>query len=155
MSAPFVGRRRELAEVTALMRQSSHERAPAAALITGEPGSGKTRLLTEILAGPRVSRLVRVVGFEPNQDVPLAAVGEVVRQLSTVPVHGPSLEGLVFGGGDRVARAPIRIFEAAHRALSSHRPLLIGIDDLQWVDDQSLGLIHYLLRAAEPATRSA
>jgi len=151
MGAPFVGRRRELAEISALIRGSSQDRAPAAALVTGEPGSGKTRLLTEILAGPRAARLVRVVGFEPNQGVPLAAVGEVIRQLSTVPVHGPSLEGLVFGGREKATRAPLRIFEAAHRALSSHGPLLIGIDDLQWVDDQSLGLIHYLLRAAEPA----
>ncbi len=151
MSAPFVGRQRELDELAALIRRSSHDRAPAAALVTGEPGSGKTRLLAEILARPRAQRLVRVVGFEPNQAVPLAAVGEVIRQLSTVPVHGPSLEGLVFGGRDQVTRAPLRIFEAAHRALSSFGPLLIGVDDLQWVDDQSLGLIHYLLRAAGPA----
>ncbi|TAK02302.1 MAG: LuxR family transcriptional regulator [Chloroflexota bacterium] len=151
MGAPFVGRRRELAEISALIRGSSQDRAPAAALVTGEPGSGKTRLLTEILAGPRAARLVRVVGFEPNQGVPLAAVGEVIRQLSTVPVHGRSLEGLIFGGREKATRAPLRIFEAAHRALSSHGPLLIAIDDLQWVDDQSLGLIHYLLRAAEPA----
>ena len=124
---------------------------PAAALVTGEPGSGKTRLLTEVLAGPRSAKLVRVVGFEPNQAVPFAAVGEVIRQLSTVLVHGPSLEELVFGGRDQTTRAPLRIFEAAHRALSAYGPLVVGIDDLQWVDDQSLGLIHYLLRAAGPA----
>ncbi|MEW5990705.1 MAG: AAA family ATPase [Chloroflexota bacterium] len=150
MSAPFVGRQRELAEVTALLRQSSHDRAPRAALVTGEPGSGKTRLLAEILDRPRIARMVQVVGFEPNQAVPLAAVGEVIRQLSTVPVHGASLDELVFGRRDQASRAPLRIFEAAYRALSSHGPLLIGVDDLQWVDDQSLGLIHYLLRAAEP-----
>lgn len=151
MGAPFVGRRRELSEVTELLRRLNHERAPAAALITGEPGSGKSRLLTEILARLPGARFVRVVGFEPNQGVPLAAVGEVIRRLSTVPIEGSRLDELVFGDGDRVARAPLRIFEAAHRALSGHGPLLIGIDDLQWVDDQSLGLIHYLLRAAEPA----
>ena len=150
MSAPFVGRQRELAEITSLLRRSSRERAPVAALVTGEPGSGKTRLLAEALAAPQLPRLVRVVGFEPNQAVPLAAVGEVIRQLSTVPVHGPSLERLVFGGRDHTTRAPLRIFEAAHRALSAYGPLVIGVDDLQWVDDQSLGLIHYLLRAAVP-----
>lgn len=154
MSAPFVGRGRELSEVAALVRQSSRDRRPCAALVTGEPGSGKTRLLAEILAGPRTARLVRVVGFEPNQAVPLAAVGEVIRHLSTVPVHGDSLDELVFGGRDQVTRAPLRIFEAAHRALSSYGPLLVGVDDLQWVDDQSLGLIHYLLRAAEPTRQS-
>jgi len=154
MSAPFVGRGRELAEVAAVIRQSSHDRQPGAALVTGEPGSGKSRLLEEILARPRTARLVRVVGFEPNQAVPLAAAGEVIRHLSTVPVHGNSLGELVFGGRDQVTRAPLRIFEASHRALSSHGPLLIAVDDLQWVDDQSLGLIHYLLRAAEPTRQS-
>ncbi len=89
MSAPFVGRQRERSEISALVRRSSLDRAPVAALVTGEPGSGKTRLLTEILAAPRTAGLVRVVGFEPNQAVPLAAVGEVIRLLSTVPVHGP------------------------------------------------------------------
>jgi DNA-binding CsgD family transcriptional regulator len=154
MSAPFVGRGQELSEVSALIRQSSHDRKPSAALVVGEPGSGKTWLLAEILAGPHTAPLVRVVGFEPNQAVPLAAAGEVIRHLSTVPVHGNSLGELVFGGRDQVTRAPLRIFEAAHRALSSHGPLLVAVDDLQWVDDKSLGLIHYLLRAAEPTRQS-
>lgn len=151
MSAPFVGRQRELDELGSLIQRSSRDRSPAAALVTGEPGSGKTRLLGELLARPRNPRLVRVVGFEPNQAVPLAAVGEVIRLLTTVAVHGPSLEALVFGGRDKVSREPLRIFEAAHRAISSYGPLLIAIDDLQWVDEQSIGLIHYLLRAADPA----
>lgn len=151
MSAKFVGRQRELTEVTALLRHSSDDQAPAAALVTGEPGSGKTRLLAEILAAQGSARPIRIIGFEPNQAVPLAAVGEVIRRLSTVPVRGSSLDGLVFGGLDHASHASLRIFEAAHRALSAHGPLLVGVDDLQWVDDQSLGLIHYLLRAAEPA----
>ena len=79
MSAPFVGRQRELSEIAALVRGSSRGRAPAAALVTGEPGSGKTRLLAEALSAPQLPRLVRLVGFEPNQAVPLAAVGEVIR----------------------------------------------------------------------------
>src|SRR6185503_8468187 len=83
--------------------------------------------------------------------VPLAAVGDIIRDLATVPVHGPRLEALVFGGRDRRSRAPIQIFEAAHRALSEHGPFVLGVDDLQWVDEQSLGFIQYLLRAAEPA----
>ena len=154
MSVPFVGRQRELDELGALIRRSSRARAPASAVVTGEPGSGKTRLLAEIMSRPTDARRVRVVGFEPNQAVPLAAVGDVIRELATVPVHGPRLEALVFGGRDRVSRAPIRIFEAAHRARSAYGPLLIGVDDLQWVDDQSLGFIQYVLRAAEAARQT-
>jgi len=149
MSARFVGRQKELDALETLTRRSNHDRAPGAALVAGEPGSGKTRLLAEIIAHARIPRIVRVAGFEPNQSVPLAAVGELLRELSTVPVHGASLEGLAFGGRNRQAREPLRIFEAAHRAMASFGPLLVAVDDLQWVDDQSLGLIHYLLRAAE------
>jgi len=151
MSAPFVGRERELDELGGLIQRSGRARVPASAVVTGEPGSGKTRLLAEIMARPTNVRRVRIVGFEPNQAVPLAAVGDIIRDLATVPVHGPRLEALVFGGRDRRSRAPIQIFEAAHRALSEHGPFLIGVDDLQWVDEQSLGFIQYLLRAAEPA----
>jgi DNA-binding CsgD family transcriptional regulator len=150
MTAPFVGRHEELRALGALIGAAQRAGTPAAALVTGEPGSGKTRLLGEVLARPGNPRTMQVVGFEPNQTVPLAAVGEVIRELATVPVHGRNLEGLVFGGRDRVGRAPLRIFEAAHRALSSYGPLLIGIDDLQWVDEQSIGFIQYLLRAASP-----
>lgn len=149
MSAPFVGRRSELDALAPFARRGRDSRLPAAALVTGEPGTGKSRLLVEVLAIHRSTGLIKIVGFEPNAPVPLAAVGEVLRRLSAVPAHGPSLEALAFGRQDQQAREPGRIFEAAHRALSSFGPLLIAVDDLQWVDEQSLGLLHYLLRAAE------
>lgn len=151
MSVPFVGRRNEREALATVLGRARSDGAPAAALITGEPGTGKSRLLAEVLAGNRATSTIRIVGFEPNARVPLAAIGEVLRRLSEVPQHGPRLEALAFGGHDRQSREPLRIFEAAHRALSSFGALLLAVDDLQWVDDQSLGLIHYLLRAAEPA----
>ena len=154
MSVPFVGRQRELDELGGLIQRSSRARAPSAAVVTGQPGSGKTRLLAEVMARPTNPRRVRVVGFEPNQAVPFAAVGDVIRDLATVPTHGPRLEALAFGGRDRVSRTPVGIFEAAHRALSAYGPLLIGVDDLQWVDEQSLGFVQYLLRAADPARQT-
>ena len=42
----------------------------------------------------------------------------------------------------------VRIFEAAHRAARPLEPALLTIDDLQWVDERSLALCHYLVRAA-------
>jgi hypothetical protein len=149
MSVPFVGRRQEGDALTNLVRRVRHDRRPAAALVSGEPGTGKTRLLAEVLSGPRAVPIIRVVGFEPNASVPLAAVAEVLRHLSAVPGSGPTLEALAFGRRERPTRDPLRIFEAAHHALASFGPLVIAIDDLQWMDDVSLGLIHHLLRAAE------
>jgi len=151
MSAPFVGRQREIDVLVALLRQARQDRAPAAALITGEPGSGKTRLLAEVTERSAIDRIVRIVGFEPIQPIPLAAVSELLRQLAKAPVHGAILEALAFGDRDQPARDPLGIFEAAHRALSSIGPLVLVIDDLQWLDELSLALVHYVIRAAEPS----
>ncbi len=154
MGTPFVGRRDELDQLAELIHRSRRERAPSAALVTGEPGSGKSRLLAEVLDRTEVTRQGRVVGFEPVQSIPLAAVGALLRQLAQVPGPGRDLGRLVFGGDGQESRDPLRIFEGAHRALASSAPMLIAIDDLQWVDDLSLGLVHYLLQAAA-ATRHA
>lgn len=124
MSVPFIGRSRELDRLLAVLQRAQQDRAPAAALITGEAGSGKSRLLLEFLDRSLPVPSIRVAGFEPMRGIPLASVGELLRLLSRVPGHGARLEALVFGQDDPAQRDPVRIFEAAHRALSSHGPLL-------------------------------
>jgi DNA-binding CsgD family transcriptional regulator len=84
----------------------------------------------------------------------LAAVGDLLRHLARSPGEGTILDRLVFRGPEHEDRDPLRIFEAAHRALAAEGPILIVIDDLQWVDERSLALLHYLLRAAA-TTRQA
>lgn len=146
-----MGRQHELGTVDAVRERARADRAPGVVLITGEPGNGKSRLLVEILAQADAARSVRLVGFEPTQPIPLAAVGELLRRLAKVPGHGAMLEGLVFGGHEASGRDPLRIFEAAHRAIAASGPLLLAVDDLQWVDQRSVALLHYLLRASVAA----
>jgi DNA-binding CsgD family transcriptional regulator len=72
-----------------------------------------------------------------------------LRALRDETPHGRTLETLVFAAEeDASPLEPIRVFEAAHRALSAAGPVLVIVDDLQWVDDLSLALLHYLVRAA-------
>ena len=147
MNAPFIGRREELDRLAELQRRAHRARLPAASLIVGEPGTGKSRLLAQVLDRSKL-RQGRLVGFEPLQSVPLAAAATLLRLLATVPGPGRDLDRLVFGEAAQESRDPLRIFEGAHRALASAGPILIAIDDLQWVDDLSLGFVHYLLQAA-------
>ena len=49
------------------------------------------------------------------------------------------------------ARA-LPVLEATHRAAEAFGSLVIAVDDLQWLDSQSLALLDYLVKAAE-ATR--
>lgn len=151
---PFFGRVAELRTLAEIVGTSA---GPAAALVTGVPGAGKSRLLAEARGlAPRV-RSFTIVGSEPERHIPLAAAAGLLRGLVVIPQHGPQLERLVFGSAEEPperaghragAFEPLRIFEAAHRALRAVEPALLVIDDLQWVDDLSLSLCHYLVRAA-------
>ncbi len=143
----FVGRADELAALAAAAETAAAGDV-AAVLIVGEPGSGKSRLLHEAASMARLEHL-SVVGYEPEREVPLAAATRLLRELVAVPDHGPRLESLVFGereGDDPVES--LRILEATFRALRELTPALIVFDDLQWADELSLSLCHYLLRAA-------
>lgn len=134
MATVLLGRGLELERIRAHISQGG----PAAAFVVGDPGSGKSRLLVEVAREVSLPSF-RVVGYEPEQRVPLAAASELLRTLACeVP----------FSGSTERAIEPIRIFESAHRALSSCGHALLVVDDVQWADDLSLALIHYVMRAS-------
>ncbi|HET7701874.1 MAG TPA: AAA family ATPase [Candidatus Limnocylindrales bacterium] len=153
MSVPFIGRADETRALRSLISAARRGGAPTAGLITGEPGTGKSRLLRESLRGADPDRTVVVAGFEPVEPIPLAALGDLVRRLATVPGDGPRLASLVFGSDGRRAETALPVFEATHRALMAFGPLTLAVDDLQWIDAQSMALLHYLVRAAESSGR--
>ena len=114
---------------------------------------GKTRLLGEVASTLLLPRL-DLHGYEPAREIPLGATAPLLRELCRAPEVGRRLEEVVFGDaatGGR--RGSVRMFEAAFRCLVEVGPLAVLIDDLQWVDRESLALVHYLLSASERGSR--
>ena len=141
------------AELEALVETVSRATVggPVAAFVVGDPGVGKSRLLAEASRCVDVPYRFSVVGYQPEREVPLAAAAGLLRTLAESPGDGQRLEAILFDPSPRTpALESVRIFEAAHRAARRLEPALLTIDDLQWVDERSLALCHYLV--APPAT---
>lgn len=149
----FIGRARELRLIEDVMAAPAR---PTAVLLVGEAGSGKSRLLAEARRLVQQSTVLPVTGFEAEREVPLAAAGALLRALARIPDSGEALEGLLDARARgrrgshhaRDALEPLWIFEAAHRALDGLENAVLIIDDLQWVDELSRALCHYLVRGA-------
>jgi DNA-binding CsgD family transcriptional regulator len=143
MAPGLVGRAAELAEIAARFSRAD---GPAAVVLLGDPGIGKTRLLAAAAEELPAARRLRVVGYEVERDVPLAAVTPLLRELAARRRAGPLAQ--LLRGEARAPIDPVRVFEAAHQALTSEDTTLVTVDDLQWLDDLSLALIHYVMRGA-------
>ncbi len=149
MNAPLVGRVRELQTIDAVSREFVDRGGLWTVFIVGDPGQGKTRLLAEARARLAKHAQLEIVGYETERNVPLAAASPLLRDLAgdgSGSVLGELLAPSTNSGGTPLE--PIRVFEAAHRALGSLGSTLIAVDDMQWVDELSLALIHYLARGA-------
>ena len=146
----FVGRAVELAALGRVVGAASGG-GVAAAVVVGDPGCGKSRLLREAAAGAVVSDRFWVVGYEPERGVPFGAAAGLLRALAGQGSVGGQLAGVLFdrtetGGSSLV---PVRVLEAAHLAFRGFGPALVLVDDLQWLDELSLALCHYLVRGAD------
>lgn len=144
----FVGRAEEMSALRELVDGSAHGRGPGVALITGEPGMGKTRLLFEATRHTAGLRVLRLTGFEPERQVPLGAAASLFRALAGIGPEGERLQALLATDAGPEGLESIRVFEATYQAVARACPVLVVIDDLQWLDELSRSLAHYLLRAA-------
>jgi DNA-binding CsgD family transcriptional regulator len=165
----FVGRAEELDRLLALLDRAEQGR-PAAGLVAGEAGVGKTRLLVE-LADRAAKRDARVLvgGCMEVGDVGLPYVPfvDAFRDLGTRPGEAevaaplvaavPSLGRLLPElGDDRVAPpAPgdgferVQLFDGVLTLLgrlSEIAPLVLVIEDLHWADRSTRDLLAFLVR---------
>lgn len=147
----LVGRRPELDRIdTALSDVTTG--AFRAVAIRGEPGVGKTLLLSELAerASARHLAVTRGRATEFERGVPFAIFIDAFEKLAATGPAPAGLDVLTAAATGRVAEVDrYRLFRAVRRLLewqaARHGAVLI-LDDLHWADSASLELIEYLLR---------
>ena len=157
----LVGRDAEWDQVLSAWRTATTS-GPHAALLRGEPGIGKTRMIEELLTwasrqgiptlATRCYPAEGTLAYAPLVDLlqgrplpPLDPIWltEISRLLPAVRQDHPELPAPISRTGDAQRT---HLFEALARALAGRTPLLLVVDDLQWCDPDSLQWLHFLLR---------
>jgi DNA-binding SARP family transcriptional activator len=165
-TVPLVGRHKAWTQLQTAWRTAIHQE-PHFALTTGEAGIGKTRLAEELLiwakrqgiatAATRSYAIEGPLAYAPViswlrtetlrravlhvDDVWLTELARLLPELMTERPDLPRPEPLTESWQRQ------RLFEAiTHTVLAADQPLMLFIDDLQWADEQTLALLHYLVR---------
>ncbi len=167
--APFVGRGAELGRLEALLDEVGAGGTTAGVVdVVGDPGIGKSRLLTEFaaLAGDRGVTVLRGRGSERGRALPLRPFTDAFTELDPRARRAfPSLGGLpamVRGDGDGALPGAVsvgvsgavsgmdlfglcRVTAAALGGVGG-RGLLVVLDDLHWADEATVELVDHLVR---------
>jgi DNA-binding SARP family transcriptional activator len=137
---------------------------PKLVLLTGEPGIGKSRLLrychkSIVNLGGEV---LAARAFEAEMRRPFGIWADILKGVRTSTIAAATraqLRPLIFDAagapaskeGDRVQLFAAVVSLLAE--LASRAPLAVLIDDLQWVDEPSVSLLHYVIRAFDAPCR--
>ena len=167
-SSHFVGRTGELAELELALREAASE-SPVVALLSGDSGVGKTRLIREFErratdGGALVLRGEAVE--EADGELPYAPVIGALRPL--VRARHPALDALGRGSRAQLAAllpgldeeagasdvndpsAQVRLFEGLLElldVLSQERPVILVLEDLHWADRSTRTFVDFLARS--------
>jgi DNA-binding SARP family transcriptional activator len=169
---PFAGRGGEHAALVAWW-EAARRGEGSLALVEGEAGVGKTRLVEEVThyIETRGATVLRGRCYEFGTGVPYQPIAKALRSqierrdreslslLSISPVWLSELSRLLPELRQRFPDLPPpvqvsgeaarqRLFEAVAQFLSVHsaHPLFLFLDDLHWADPSTLDLLHYLVR---------
>lgn len=154
--ALFVGRCDERQLIDQIVPRTCKRQPVPTILVTGEPGIGKSHLLAHVesrgIAAGGIAFGARA--FEAEAARPYGIWIDLLRAIvhvqgdkhlspelgRLIPELGTSTEAI----GDRA-----RLFDGVVdllRQVSSDQPVVVILDDLQWIDEASCALLHYVVR---------
>ncbi|GAA4966563.1 DNA-binding CsgD family transcriptional regulator [Nonomuraea thailandensis] len=143
----IIGRDRERAEISGTVKST----AGRVLVVRGEAGVGKSALLEEAAElAVRDGHLVsRITGVEAESELPYSGLHQLLYQL--LPLHDDSRTVLDAVTGRRADDPPslmtlgIAVLELLSD-IATRRPLLVILDDGQWLDDSSADVFGFVGR---------
>jgi class 3 adenylate cyclase/predicted ATPase len=163
LDVPMVGREDELAGLRAELEAAVTERRCRLATIVGAAGIGKSRLGNELFAASRGEATTLVgrclsygegITYWPLRGVVLSATGGLTSDAIEQTLDGAEDAGQIAQrlagavGSAESARSGEETFWAVRRFLehlARDRPVILGIDELQWAEPTFLDLLEYLV----------
>jgi adenylate cyclase len=166
----LVGRDDEMATLLSALDDALAGRGRLVSIV-GESGLGKSRLIDELIADPRVrgARVGRVRGTPYDEHRSYGAIGDLLRRVvgmrrtasadhalqlitETQPDIEPDTRALILAAlgygvempamsGETKRRILTRGFASLLGRVADAQGLVIAIDDLQWIDPQSLSTV--------------
>lgn len=154
---PLVGRGAELERLLASYDTVVATGRERFSLVTGEPGIGKSRLLHEVRQRVRERGGLALMGacYEAERARPygpwLDALGRMPASTDGMLLAAVARE--LRGGGANAMQTRDRLFSEVAELLTTRaqgqHPVLVVFDDLQWCDDASATLLHYVARVSK------
>ncbi|GAA0810263.1 helix-turn-helix transcriptional regulator [Spirilliplanes yamanashiensis] len=149
--APLVGRSALVRQLTDTLRHGPGAQ-PAGVFVIGESGVGKTRLLREAAARARAAGAAVLAGacLDIGDASPLHPLLQALRRSDEARAGSDAAARLLevvqreSGGPDTAGALLEQVAQGLHR-LADGRPLVLVLDDLQWVDRSTRQLLLYLL----------
>ncbi|MER5517727.1 AAA family ATPase [Streptomyces sp. NPDC002763] len=152
-----VGRRAELSRLRGLVAPPHQE--SRVLLLVGDPGLGKTALLAEAARAARAAgmRVLATTGRESERDLAFAGLHQLLRPVLDRVAGLPSRQAEALRGAFGLSADPappdplltgIAVLTLLS-GLSDERPLLVVVDDTQWLDRASLDALAFTARRLE------
>jgi DNA-binding CsgD family transcriptional regulator len=156
-----VGRDAELAAVQAFVDDA--QQGPTALVFEGEPGIGKSTLWLAGVEHARASGM-RVLSSRPAEtefDLAHVGLGDLLEDVldevlpSLTPPRRRALEVALLRGDapdERVDRRALAVaLRDALQLLAEREPILVAVDDVQWLDASSVAALAFALRRLAPS----
>ena len=153
----LVGREDETARLHAFVAELAG--GPSALVVEGEPGIGKTALFEALLAQAAGPRVLRARCAQAESGLAYAGLADLLgRVTDTVLAALPSPQRRpleVVLGRAEVGQDPVephlvgRATLGVLRSLAAATPLLVALDDVQWLDPASARTLTFALRRLE------